>query len=164
MSKQNVLLKKVSKKGYSVSKDGKTITSFTGKVLKPRVMNRGKGYFCFGVRDDDIPSRPVLVHRLQAYQKFGEKIFEKGIQVRHLDGNSMNNSWENIAIGTQSENSMDRPRDERIRNASNPIYNHSDIIEDWTNGMSYSKIMKKYDISSKGTVSFIINKSLESQK
>jgi len=164
MSKANDMIIAMSEKGYSVSRDGKTVTSFTGKVLKLNVRSSGTGYYIFGIGNYDNQRANILVHRLQAYQKFGKKMFKKGIQVRHLDGNSMNNSWENIAIGTQSENFMDRPRDERIRNASNPIYNHSDIIEDWTNGMPYSKIMKKYDISSKGTVSFIINKSLESQK
>ena len=31
-------------------------------------------------------------HRLQAYQKYNNEIYNKGIVVRHLDGNKLNNS------------------------------------------------------------------------
>lgn len=51
----------------------------------------------------------IAVHRLQAFQKYGYKMFEKGVLVRHFDGDSLNNSWENILIGTDSDNKMDVP-------------------------------------------------------
>lgn len=90
-------------------------------------------------------------------------MFRTGIVVRHLDGVRTNNSWSNIAIGTHSDNMMDVPKKKRILKASNPQYSHMDIIRDRRKGMSYKDIMNKYNITSKGTISFIINKSLCAQ-
>jgi hypothetical protein len=52
----------------------------------------------------------VQVHRLLGYQKFGKKMFQKGIQIRHKDNNKSNNFDDNILIGTQSDNMMDIPK------------------------------------------------------
>lgn len=41
-------------------------------------------------------------------------------------------------------------------------YNHHDVIEYYNEVKSYKKVMQKFNISSKGTVSFIIRKSIES--
>lgn len=48
-------------------------------------------------------------HRLAAYCKYGEELFNENVDVvRHLDGNPINNSWDNIVIGTYSENELDK--------------------------------------------------------
>jgi hypothetical protein len=57
---------------------------------------------------------------------------------------------------------LDIPKEKRILNASNPTYNHEDVIRDKINGLTYKEIMEKHGIKSKGTVSFIVNKSLKS--
>lgn len=41
-------------------------------------------------------------------------------------------------------------------------YSHEDILNDHKLGMSYNQIREKYNIKSKGTVSYIINKSMAS--
>lgn len=105
----------------------------------------------------------IPVHRLQAYQKYGDLIFQNGVEVRHKNGISTDNSRDNILIGTHQENMMDIPKEKRIINASNPLYNHNSILKDRLNGMFYKELMGKYNISSKGTISFIINKSLKSK-
>ena len=104
-------------------------------------------------------------------QKFGDKIFEEGIVVRHLNGDSLDNSWENISIGTNSDNCLDKHpvvRKEVAINAArvmqNNIRTYEDrckIYEDLKNKVSYKDIMKNHNISSKGTLSFMKNKSLE---
>ena len=58
---------------------------------------------------------PIKVHRLAAYQKFGDKLFEKGMQVRHLNGNKLDFSFENIELGTGKENCQDIPKEQRVR-------------------------------------------------
>ena len=71
----------------------------------------------------------AYIHKLVAFQKFGFAMFADGVQVRHLDGDSMNNRDENIAIGTASDNMMDKPPEERVRlavNASNSLRRLSD--------------------------------------
>lgn len=60
---------------------------------------------------------------------------------------------------------FDQPKEIRIRKASNANKVYSDelvkqIIKDHEDGLSYREIMNKYNISSKGTLSYIINKRL----
>ena len=86
-----------SERGYFVTKDG--LVFFNGKQRKLNLKNKKYQYYCFNIRIDGKPKR-IEVHRLQAYQKFGDKIFEKGIVVRHLNGDSTDNSYDNIGIGT----------------------------------------------------------------
>lgn len=109
----------------------------------------------------------VQVSRLVAYKKYGNAMFAEGIVVRHLDGDSTNNLPENIAIGSQSQNMMDRPEEERIKSAktaSSYLRKFTDAEEneivDYHNFTgSYSMTMRKFEISSKGTLWYILNKS-----
>ena len=165
MSKLNTNLLFSYKKGYRVTKEGRVI-GVKGKFLSSIPLNRA-GYHFFSIRYNE-ERRIILTHRLQAYQKFGDKIFEEGIMVRHLNGDPRDNSWDNIAIGTQSDNMMDIPKEISLRTGRNAssfvkIHNHEDIIKDRKKGMTYSELMKKYNISSKGTISFIINKSIKAE-
>lgn len=156
LSKHNIRLLRAYDMGYRVSPEGEIINR-KGDILKGSVQN---GYARMSIRIDKI-SNPVFVHRLQAYLKFGNEIFKESIEVRHLNGNSLDNSFKNIAIGTHSDNMQDIPKEKRMLKSSlaNLKHDHKDIICDRNNGMKYSEIMLKYGISSKGTVSYIINKS-----
>lgn len=164
VNKQKVITKTSVERGYSVDKDGNVFNKDNKKLS---IGKSKKGYLSFNIRlDKDSNPTRSFVHRLQAYQKFGDKIFEDGIVVRHLNGISTDNSYDNIDIGTYSQNSLDVPKEKRIRMSSqaNLKYNHEAIINDRKNGLSFSQIMAKHGISSKGTVSFIIKNSLESEK
>lgn len=56
----------------------------------------------------------VPVHQFAAYCFFGARAFEKHIVVRHLNGNTLDNSINNIKLGSHSENNMDKPSEKRI--------------------------------------------------
>lgn len=148
-----------SEKGYSVDKQGSVW--YNGKL---RVPSSNRGYMEFSVRfDGEKHPQNVPVHRLQAYQKFGYKIFESGIVVRHLDGNSSNNSFDNIEIGTQQENMMDIPAEQRIAHAKHAAsaqikYNADEIKQFHAKSCSYTKTMEHFGIKSKGTLFHILNK------
>lgn len=145
------------KLGYSIS--------VHGKIYNPdnkEIVGTEDRYKYFTIRIDNRSSVKIKFHKFQAYCKYGDLIFEKGKEVRHLNSNAFDNSWNNICLGSHSENMMDKPKEQRILDASNPKYNHEDIIKDNQNGMSYKDLMLKYNISSKGTVSYIIKKSLKS--
>ena len=160
LSKKNKAILAAVKKGYKVTKEGK-VTSEFGEV---KLNNNKDGYPQFSIRLFSEVVK-VSVHRLQCYQKYGDKIFKKGIVCRHLDSNPSNNSFDNLSIGTQSQNMMDMPKEKRILNASNPKHNHNEIVKDYYESkLSYSKLMVKYGIKSKGTISHIIKSSLASQK
>jgi hypothetical protein len=48
------------------------------------------------------------MHKFVAYILFGEDSFTEGVEVRHLDGDVLNLSRDNIALGTSSDNQMDK--------------------------------------------------------
>lgn len=161
-NKSNAILDAYDK-GYRAI-DGKIFYKERERIL----IKNANGYFCFSIKCYNKKQGNVPVHRLIAYQKYGNVIFEKGIHVRHLDNNPLNNSEDNIVIGNQSENMMDKPKELRMRCAIYATsfmkkYNHDEIIEFYNLGNSYKDIMKKYNISSKGAVSFIIKQSISSK-
>ena len=147
--------------GYKVDENG---NCFNKKGLKVNGTKNKNGYITIGVRINGLTAK-IQVHRIQAYQKFGDKIYKKGIEVRHLNGVASDNSYKNIEIGTHSENMMDQSKEARETKASNANKKYSDklILEmktDSINKISYNGIMKKYGISSKGTLSYILNKRI----
>ena len=117
-SNMNIRTIQAYTQGYYVTKDGQCISK-TGYKLKPYI--NSKGYIEFKFSDGFGYTCNLRVHKLQAYQKYGVVAFQKGIQVRHLNGNSLDNSWENIGIGTAKENQLDIPqnvRKDRARKAN----------------------------------------------
>ena len=97
----------------------------------------------------------LLVHKLAAYQKFGDDAFKEGICVRHLDGNPANNAISNIEIGTRSENMMDQPKEVRVRKAKNAAQHQRKLTDeevrelrfDWEKGATYDQLAAKYELS-----------------
>ena len=147
--------------GYKIDKSG---ICFNRKGIKVNGSKNKSGYILIGARINGKIAK-VPIHRMQAYQKFGENMYIDGIEVRHLNGISTDNSYKNIEIGTHSENMMDQSKEARKTKASNANKKYSDklILEmktDSINKISYNGIMKKYGISSKGTLSYILNKRI----
>ena len=146
-------------KGYVVTKEGKVI-GVQGNELK---LNDNEGYYRFNFRDFNGNNKSLGVHRMQAYQKFGNKMFEDKIMVRHLDGNSRNNSWDNIAIGTNSDNMMDISPEIRLAKAMHATsftrkYDKESVKAYYNENKSYKQTMEHFNITSKGTLHFILNK------
>lgn len=111
MRKEKALIRRLVKAGWSVTAEGVVIKP--SGTIRESVIKKGKkgpNYKVFNVKDGGI-SRPVHVHKLVAFLKFGEKAFKQ--QTRHLNGDSFDNSYENIAFGSGSDNMMDRPSEER---------------------------------------------------
>lgn len=147
-----------SKRGYIVDQDGKLYNPKGYEIGK----SLDKGYYYTRIRIKGISKR-LKVHRLQAYQKYSNNLFEKGTMTRHLNGNSLDNSWDNIAIGTASDNTMDIPEQIRIKRAKHATsfirkYNKEEVRTYHKKSKSYKKTMEYFNISSKGTLHFILNK------
>jgi hypothetical protein len=163
MTKQEEITRVSNEKGYRVDIDGNV---FNRNDTKVSLSVSKKGYASFNIRLSKCqnPTRS-FVHRLHAFQKFGEIIFSEDVVVRHLNGISTDNSIDNIGIGSQSDNMLDIPKKIRVKNSSdsNLKHNHNTIISDRNSGMKYSEIMVKHNITSKGTISFIIKESLKSK-
>jgi hypothetical protein len=128
----------------------------------PCKCSNSKGYIYGGIKINGKTTK-IYAHRLQAYKKFGDAMFEDGIMVRHLDGNPANNSWDNIEIGTQSDNMMDIDADIRLAKALHATsfarkHDKETIRAFYREHNSYKKTMEHFNISSKGTLHFILNK------
>lgn len=148
-------------KGYYVCKNG-LMYNPRGK----RIANHhsGTGYYGATFRFK-TKFKKCKVHRLQAYQKYGDLIYEKEIVVRHLDGNSFNNSWENIKIGTYQQNSLDISKEKRFERALNATsyirkYDKKEVRMFYASVKSYKETMEKFNISSKGTLHYVLNSAI----
>lgn len=148
------------KKGYRISDDGKAYNP-DGKELKGYI-RRGYPSLAFRLNSGRIVA--VNFSRLQAYQKYGDKIYEDGIVVRHLNNNKLDNSWDNIAIGTEHDNRMDNPPEDRLKYAINASLKANKYDKEFVDeirqrhieGWSYNKIREHYGLP-KSTISYIIN-------
>lgn len=147
-----------NKKGYVINDAGELISP-RNKVVAGSLDK--DGYRLSGIRVDGKPTH-FMFHRLMAYQKFGDKILDKNLQVRHLNGNKLDNSVGNIGIGTASENNMDKPKSVRLRAAniaaSKVRKYDKEEVRCFYKQHGWSKTMEKFNISSKGTLSYILNK------
>lgn len=146
-------------KGYTIDKLGRLFNKFGVEIVGSV---DDSGYRTTGMRTPDNRVVRVYFHRLVAYAKFKHKIYQLGTVVRHLDGNPLNNNWDNIGIGSYSDNMMDIPKSIRVAKAgsANMKYNNDmvNLIKDLrSKGLKYTDIMAKAGISSKGTISYIIN-------
>lgn len=154
-------------KGYRASfVDQKSvIISSIGTNMKLRPTKNGYLYFRIRVNN---PRRMINihVHSLVAYQKYGDAILNEDMVTRHRDGNKLNNSYNNILIGTMSENMLDIPKKIRVKHATNAASyirkftdeEENEIREMHKNCDSYKQVMEKYEITSKGTLHYILNK------
>lgn len=141
-----------------------------GLPLSPTKAKAGRYYQCAVNVDGKVFS--FQVHRLQAFQKFGEKIFEKGIVVRHLNGNPLDNSWKNIEIGTQSENQLDRSLKCRtsgaIKAASHVRRFTDEEVEEirafHKESKSYKETMAKFGMKHKGTLYHVLTNKYVTKK
>ena len=149
-------------RGYYATPEGDAI-GLKGRKLTLRNMG---GYLVFTARVNG-ESKPILVHQLVAYQKFGEKyLLDESMVARHLDGNSLNNSWENIGIGTTSENILDilpADRHAKAMHAAKHKRRFSDeqvhaIKAMYASGLSYKEIGACLSIN-KSTLSYILSKT-----
>lgn len=146
--------------GYYIAKNGDAFSK--SRKLKLRLKSKTNVYYIFKIRYYG-KSVAIAVHRLQAYQKFGNAIFEKDTVVRHLNGNSLDNSVDNISIGTQSDNMMDISREIRTAKAIRATsfwqkFNHEDVFSYYQETHSYKKTMAKFGMTSKGSLHYIIKK------
>tara|TARA_S200002703_G_scaffold136501_1_gene125877 strand:+ start:624 stop:1103 length:480 start_codon:yes stop_codon:yes gene_type:complete len=143
-------------KGYRVTKDG--------NLLNPKGEKIGcvntHGYEHTGIRINK-KQKNVHIHRLQAYQKYGNKLYEDGIIVRHLNSNSLDNSFNNISIGTQKDNYIDMPEENKKKMVYKHIKYRKQFVlklrEEYKVLKNYSELGRKYNMD-KYTIWYLINK------
>ena len=169
MSKANKVLLLAYKKGYRIINN--KIIGPRGNTIKPSIDTNG--YYRFSVPHNKELGRrcrtSIQVHRLVAYQKYGDLLFKNNTHVRHLDNNQLNNFDSNISIGTPSDNMRDKDKKVRTKasiQASTKIRKFTDeeIEEIRRTHTSYKDSMERWGISSKGTLWYILNNKYVTKK
>ena len=149
-------------RGFRITRDGEIIGA-RGEVINT-YSKKGYPTFCVGI---DGKNKHVTCHRLQAFQKFGDKVFVEGTQVRHLNGDKEDFSWDNIDIGTASENTLDRcpllrQKIARIGARKKSKLSDEDVVEIRKlkkEGWTLKQLSDKFG-PSKGNISDIVNRKL----
>lgn len=156
--KSNEVIKWAYDKGYRITHDGQLLSP---KGIIRKIHKNKVGYYETNVR---IKGKlyHLYIHRLCAYQKYGDIIFDAEC-VRHLDGNPLNNCSDNIEIGTQKDNIMDIPKEVRQKKAEYATsfirkYNKNEVREFYKQNRSYKKTMNHFGMTTKSTLWFILNK------
>jgi len=168
MSQLSDTVRRFYELGYT-PENGGVLRGPSGKQLSltvDRSSRKSKGLYAYWqTRDRETGLQPrIYYHKLVAYHLYGEAAFADGVVIRHLDGNSLNNNFENIAIGSAKDNWMDIPATirQRISDAGGVASRKlsaerlAEFKSDREAGMSYKKLMAKYGLS-KSTVSYIVN-------
>lgn len=157
--KANLAIIQMFNKGYTCDKLG-NVYNPKGHIVNgsTRKFRNSEYYKTLSFKLDSIPYS-ILKHRFIAFCKFKHDLFKEEMVVRHLNGNSLDNSWNNIEIGTHSQNMMDIPREQRRKMASSPKYDHFQIIKD-SKVMARKEVMEKHGMSSTGAYHYIVNRSL----
>lgn len=162
ISKRKLAVIALYKRGYRLHEDG-TAYRLDGRPVRVREEPNGRLGIRCRVRGDHIDAIAWL-HLLGAYQKYGVEVNLEDIVVRHRDGNCKNNALENLLLGSQHDNSMDRPREQRVKHAiiaaaSRRRFTDAEVAgirEDRLAGSTLSQLSTKYGIS-KGHISMIVN-------
>ena len=177
VSRSNEALLYAVGRGYRVDAEGQVHGPHGIRKLRLRERG-GVSYYTFTVGlPISEPGRtkitwPVDVHRLAGYQKFGDRIFDPNLQVRHLGddddpNNSLNNRPENIGIGTQSNNAMDRGEAKRKRIATHAASFRRKLLPSdiqairrrSADGETYRVLAAEFGVS-KGNISMIVNRKI----
>lgn len=105
-------------KGYRIDGRGRVVSP-RGVVRKLRIRSHSGTDYAYVTLAAGGTVISVPVHRFGAYIKFGNRIFDRGVHVRHRNGKSLDNRLRNFILGCQSENEHDKPRHVRVRSARN---------------------------------------------
>lgn len=154
---QEIIINIIDNKKYNITDDGKL---FNDKGFEIKGSLNQDGYLKFSQRGSNGKTYPVLIHRLQCYKKFGMSLFEKGIMVRHLDGNRLNNSVDNLVLGTSRDNQLDVPIEIRKSKNRNK-YDTDAILDDYKKGMTYKEIATKHNVKHRRYVYDIVKIKLK---
>jgi len=148
--------------GYTVDRSGAVFLP-NGKLCRQRLID---GYWTITAGPGNGNERgAVRVHKLIGYFKYGEAIFADGLVLRHRDNNARNNTWDNVVIGTQSQNMLDRPLEDRRLHAQRAadtkrVLDDDGVAQlkaDRATGMTYSQLRAKYGLA-KSSISCILHR------
>lgn len=118
------IIEAYKKFGYWSTMNGVVLNRYNHPVELKKKESKGTRqvtptyYYVFIPRDlKNRECNPVRVHRFVAYCKYKEKALERGTLIRHKNNDSLDNSWDNLLIGTTRDNTLDIPKEIRKERA-----------------------------------------------
>lgn len=156
MNVQEIITRESIEKGYTIGDDG-VVKNPKGDIIKG---SDERGYlktsYVYGGK-----RYKLYFHKLQAFIKYGEDMFKKGVLVRHINGVKNDNTTDNIILGGRKDVHKNRTKKTRSKQAGSKSKMTPEVIEnilkDHNNGMGYDKLSKKYNIP-KSTIADNIKK------
>ena len=123
--------------GYEVLESGEVLSTRNWRGVERRALAPvlHRGYLAVRFSTKDGKRVRVLVHQLVAHTYHGPRPSPRH-QVRHIDGNPLNNQASNLAWGTAAENALDRSAHGR---AYRPDWNNPAVREKYTKNMRGAK-------------------------
>lgn len=94
-------------KGVTFDFESQELVTHKGTRVKPKLYG-GQRYPVYTIATSGKKKCSFLIHKLAGYLLFGSAALGK-VHVRHLDGNVLNLSKANLAIGTAQQNESDKP-------------------------------------------------------
>lgn len=137
---------------YSISECGQVkslprlIKSKTGnyyskeKIIKLSIGTTG--YYFFNVCING-KAKSVAIHKMVALTFIGSR--PENMDIRHLDGNKLNNHISNLCYGTRQQNIEDTQRHGNFK-ITNKKLSEKDIIKIRKSKISYKELAKKYNV------------------
>lgn len=157
-AKYHEYIKEAFSRGYRINQETGNIVSPTGKIRENKLFGsqRYASFAMTKIINGVKKTASFPVHKFAAYCYFGDSAFT--LHVRHLNGNTLDNSLKNIALGSPSDNEMDKPKSVRSNSAriarskqghsgltSKLNYNDAQLIK---NSKESSNILaKKFNVS-----------------
>lgn len=126
----------------------------TNRVLTPS--KNEYGYLRVFLTKDGI-TKGITIHKIVTRAFLGEMPIGK--QVRHIDGNKVNNALHNLVYGTALENAKDRLRHNKTAFADKigtSKLSKYDVINIRASNLTQKELAKKYNVSI-ANISLIIN-------
>ena len=150
---------------YLISSDGQVKSMKWGKERLLKLSTGSKGYLYFGYCKDGKKTM-LEVHRCVAKVFLGDRSAE-GLQVRHYDGNKLNNNRENLVWGTSQEDANDRIRHGTVPRLKGETNGNSKLTEAdiygirelRSTGMTLQKIADFFGVTH-SLISFILSGKL----
>lgn len=101
-------------KGYVFDFEEQCVISPSGNKSFPKLYGKQR-YPSLTINDGTGTKSNITFnyHKFAAYSLYGFAALEKGVNVRHLDGNVLNLSKENLLLGTSQENQFDKSQNVR---------------------------------------------------
>lgn len=161
-SKQAGYIRLAYEKGYRAQEDGSVISSVGNKLSL--IKHKTSGYRYFSIKIPEGKSKKVDCHRFVAFQKFGEASLQEDVDVRHLDNDKDNNSFDNIVLGNRSENMLDRGKEDCLRRAKIAAKVQRRLSDEQVEecrelhkqGWTGKVLAEKYGVA-RSTISYIVN-------